>query len=82
MTHLTNNEFILIEHINKLDPFEMMQFEDPYIYLKEVKLILNTKYIASGKIKDIFKIGYSTIINENSAKEIYSFLLMNNLNLK
>ena len=82
MIHLTNNEFILIEHINKFDPFEMMQFGDPYIYLKEVKLILNTKNITTGKIKDIFQIGYNTIINENSAKEIYSFLLMNNLNLK
>lgn len=82
MIHLTNNEFLLIEHINKSDPFEMMQFEDPYIYLKEVKLILNTKYITTGKIKDIFQIGYNTNINENIAKEIYSFILVNNLNLK
>ena len=80
MIDISNNQFVLNEYINKLDPFDMMQFEDPYIYLKEVKLILDIKNINTGKIKDIFNIGYKNYIDDECAYNINSFIFTNKLN--
>jgi len=80
MIDISNNQFVLNEYINKLDPFDMMQFEDPYIYIKEVKLILDIKNINTGKIKDIFNIGYNIYIDDDNAYNINSFIFYNKLN--
>ena len=80
MIDISNNQFFLNKYINKLDPFDMMQFEDPYIYLKEVKLILDIKNINTGKIKDIFNIGYKIYIDDENAYNINSFIFYNKLN--
>ena len=80
MIDISNNQFILNEYINKIDPFKMIQYGDPYIYIKEVKLILDLKNINIGKIKDMFYIGYKDYINDESAHDINSFIFYNKLN--
>ena len=80
MIDISNNQIILNKYINKVDPFKMVQYGDPYIYIKEVKLILDLKSINTGKIKDIFNIGYKDYINDNNAHNIHSFIFTNKLN--
>ena len=80
MINISNNQFVLNEYINQIDPFKMIQYDDPYIYIKEVKLILDLKNINTGKIKDIFNIGYKDYIDDETAYNINSFIFFNKLN--
>jgi len=80
MIDISNNQFVLNEYINQIDPFKMIQYDDPYIYIKEVKLILDLKNINTGKIKDIFNIGYKDYIDDETAYNINSFIFFNKLN--
>ena len=80
MIDISNNQIILNEYINKIDPFKMIQYGDPYIYIKEVKLILDLKNINIGKIKDMFYIGYKDYINDEIENNINYFIFYNKLN--
>ena len=80
MIELSTNQYILNEYMNSLDQFDMIQFDDMYVYIKEVKMILDIKNINTGKIKDIFNIGYNNYINDENAFNINSFIIFNKLN--
>lgn len=73
------NQNILLNFLNKIDPFDMIKYGEHNIYMKEVKLILNVNQINSGKIKDIFYIGYKQYISDEKASEILSFLYEKNI---
>ena len=40
--------------INSIDPYNMLQYGEPDIYIKEAKLLLYEKILTPGKVKDIF----------------------------
>lgn len=71
------NIYILNEFINNLDPFDMLKYGENNIYIKEVKLLLDINIITTGKIKDIFYIGYKEKLNDDMAKELYFFISKN-----
>ena len=71
---MSTNINILNQFINNLDPFDMLKYGEDNIYIKEVKLLLNNKIITTGKIKDIFYIGYKEKIPDDMAKDIYFFI--------
>tara|TARA_Y100000768_G_scaffold385425_2_gene371524 strand:- start:2747 stop:3001 length:255 start_codon:yes stop_codon:yes gene_type:complete len=60
--------------INSIDPYNMLQFGEPDIYIKEAKLLLDEKILTPGKVKDIFYIGYSEYINDIISRDIYNFV--------
>ena len=65
---------ILNNFINEQDPFDMIQYGEYNIYMKEVKLLLEKDLINKGKIKDIFYIGYKKYIPDDIATNILFFL--------
>ena len=60
--------------INSIDPYNMLQYGEPDIYIKEAKLLLYEKILTPGKVKDIFYIGYNKYINDTTSRDIYNFV--------
>jgi hypothetical protein len=60
--------------INSIDPYNMLQFGEPDIYIKEAKLLLDEKILTPGKVKDIFYIGYSEYVDDSTSTDIYHFV--------
>lgn len=72
---MTNNKLTLLNNfINKKDPFNMLQYGESNIYIKEVKLLLESNLITPEKIKKVFNIGYKTDIDDNTALDIYLYI--------
>lgn len=68
----------LTKLINKLDPFNMMIYNESDIYQKEVKLILQKKNIINnGIIKDIFKITFFEYINDEHCNILTNYIINN-----
>lgn len=64
--------------INKLDPLEMMIYNDKDIYQKECKLIaMNKLLISEGKIREIFKLSFFKDIDYESCTKIKDFVINN-----
>tara|TARA_B100000575_G_C22925399_1_gene536599 strand:- start:198 stop:452 length:255 start_codon:yes stop_codon:yes gene_type:complete len=60
--------------INSIDPYNMLQYGEPDIYIKEAKLLLDEKILTPGKVKDIFYIGYSEYVDDSTSHNIYNFV--------
>tara|TARA_B100000902_G_C26767995_1_gene648953 strand:+ start:110 stop:364 length:255 start_codon:yes stop_codon:yes gene_type:complete len=60
--------------INSLDPYNMLQYGESEIYIKEAKLLLAEKILTPGKVKDIFFIGYSKYVDDIISHDIYNFV--------
>ena len=72
----------LKDYINKLDPFDMMKYNEDNIYIKEVKLILKEEYILTINIQQIFYIAFKQNISDNDAMDIYDFINRNKIYYK
>lgn len=76
---MNNKQQILVDFINNLDPFNMIQYDDLNIYSKEAKLILNLNTLTIKNIEDIFFIGYKQKLDMDSCIQISNFIMFNNL---
>ena len=74
---MEDKEILLKQYLNEIDPYNMIQFGDPNIYLKEVKLILREEFITSTKIENIFKLGYRDKLNTEISTNIFYFIIQN-----
>lgn len=73
-----NIENNLTNLINKLDPFNMMIYNERDIYQKEIKLIIKAMpSITREKIIEIFSISFFEKIDENKSSVIYDFVISN-----
>tara|TARA_B110000208_G_C11791658_1_gene437803 strand:+ start:3536 stop:3805 length:270 start_codon:yes stop_codon:yes gene_type:complete len=72
----------LKDYINKLDPFDMMKYNEDDFYIKEVKLILKEEYILTINIQQIFYIAFKQNISDNDAMDIYDFINRNKIYYK
>lgn len=72
----------LKDYINKLDPFDMMKYNEDDIYIKEIKLMLKEEYILLNKIKEIFNLTFKNNIDDLDALNIQLFINKNELYYK
>tara|TARA_Y100000389_G_C17080252_1_gene326261 strand:+ start:233 stop:487 length:255 start_codon:yes stop_codon:yes gene_type:complete len=64
----------ILMFINSIDPYNMLQYGESDIYIKEAKLLLDEKILTPGKVKDIFYIGYNEYVDDSIAHNIYNFV--------
>ena len=72
----------LKDYINKLDPFDMMKYNEDDIYIKEIKLMLKEEYILPSKIKEIFHLTFKSNIDDLYVLKIQLFINKNELYYK
>jgi hypothetical protein len=71
---MSDNLSQILIFINLIDPYNMLQYGELDIYIKEAKLLLDEKILTPGKVKDIFYIGYNKYVDDTTSHDIYHFV--------